>query len=73
MISSSADASGVVAALVQFSVQGGGGGSCFPGKGTSPASVAEDRHRASRETAISLFMGLIPRAVNVRSGGSIAP
>lgn len=39
---------------VQFNVQGGG--SCFPGDGTSPASTGVDRLRTSREIAISFFM-----------------
>lgn len=48
--------SGAVVALVQFSVQGGGVGSCFPGKGTSPARADVDRQRASREIVNNLFM-----------------
>ena len=47
---------GAIDVVVQFSVQGGGGGSCLPGNGTSPALAREHRHRASREAAINFFM-----------------
>lgn len=49
------------AELVQFCVHGGGGvGSCFPGKGTSPAIAVADRQIAIREAARTLFISYTP-------------